>query len=68
MEAAVKGLKIGKSAGIDNIPEELVQTGEVMIEESWPQSATTFGRPGNGRSHELRQLEAVPELQKHQPS
>ena len=33
MEAAVKALKIGKSAGMDNIPAELVQAGgEAMID------------------------------------
>ena len=33
MEAAVKALKMGKSAGVDNIPAELVQAGgEAMID------------------------------------
>ena len=33
MEAAVKALKMGKSAGVDNIPVELVQAGgEAMID------------------------------------
>ena len=33
VEAAVKALKIGKSAGVDNIPSELVQAGgEAMID------------------------------------
>ena len=33
MEAAVKALKMGKSAGLDNIPAELVQAGgEAMID------------------------------------
>ena len=33
MEAAVKGLKMGKSAGMDNKPAELVQAGgEAMID------------------------------------
>ena len=33
VEAAVKALKMGKSAGVDNIPAELVQTGgEAMID------------------------------------
>ena len=32
VEAAVKALKIGKSAGVDNIPAELVQAGEAMID------------------------------------
>ena len=32
MEAAVKALKMGKSVGVDNIPAELVQAGEAMID------------------------------------
>ena len=32
VEAAVKSLKKGKSAGVDNIPSELVQVGEAMID------------------------------------
>ena len=33
MEAAVKALKMGKSAGVDNVPAELVQAGgEAMID------------------------------------
>ena len=33
MEAAVKALKMGKAAGVDNIPAELVQAGgEAMID------------------------------------
>ena len=32
MEAAVKALKIGKSAGVDNIPAELVQAEEATID------------------------------------
>ena len=33
MKAAVKALKMGKSAGVDNIPAELVQAGgEAMID------------------------------------
>ena len=32
VEAAVKALKVGKSAGVDNIPAELVQAGEAMID------------------------------------
>ena len=31
MEAAVKALKMGNSAGMDNIPAELVQTGGEAI-------------------------------------
>ena len=60
METAVKALKMGKSAGVDNIPAELVQAGgEAMIDiltaicnKIWKE----------------RQLAAVPELQNHQPS
>ena len=49
MEAAVKALKMGKSAGMDNIPAELVQAGgeamvdilaaicnKIMKTEEWP--------------------------------
>ena len=32
VEAAVKALKMGKSAGVDNIPAELIQAGEAMID------------------------------------
>ena len=33
MEAAVKALKMGKSAGVDDIPVELIQAGgEAMID------------------------------------
>ena len=31
-EAAVKSLKIGKSAEVDSVPSELVQAGEAMID------------------------------------
>ena len=52
VEAAVKSLKMGKSAGVDNIPAELVQAGEAMIDilsaignkiwktEEWPTTWT----------------------------
>ena len=32
LEAAVKALKMGKSTGVDNMPTELIQAGEAMIE------------------------------------
>ena len=76
VEAAVKALKMGKSAGMDNIPAELVQAREEAMIDIQPQSATRFGRQENGRPHGLnpsyhtpkdRQLAAVPELQNHQP-
>ena len=72
VEAAVKVLKIGKLAGVDNIPAELVQAGgEAMIDIL---SATRFGRQENGHMDSIpsyhtpkeRQLAAVPELQNHQ--
>ena len=34
VEAAVKALKMGKSAGVDNIPAELVQAGEEAMIDS----------------------------------
>ena len=76
MEAAVKALKMGKSAGVDNIPAELVQAGgEAMIDiltaicnkpwktREWP---TTWTQSLVITPKE-RQLAAVPELQNHQP-
>ena len=56
MEAAVKVLKMGKSAGVDNIPAELVQAGgEAMIDiltgewpTAWTQSLViTLPKKGN---------------------
>ena len=74
MEAAVKALKMGKSASVDNIPAELVQAGEAMIDiltaiykiwktgewpTTWTQSlVTTLPKKGNLQ---------LPELQNHQP-
>ena len=49
VEAAVKTLKMGKSAVVDNIPAELVQVGG----EATPQSATRFWRQVSGRPHGL---------------
>ena len=55
MEAAVKALKMGKSAGVDNIPAELVQAGgeattdiptsicnKIWKTEDWPTTWTQF--------------------------
>ena len=53
MEAAVKTLKIGKSAGVDNIPAELVQAGGEAMIDILTQSATRFGRQENSRPHGL---------------
>ena len=77
MEAAVKALKMGKSAGVSNIPAELVQAGgEAMIDiltaignkiwktGEWPTAWTqslVITLPKKGK------LAAVPELQNHQP-
>ena len=76
VEAAVKALKMGKSAGVDNIQAELVQAGgEAMIDiltsicnkicktEEWPTTWT------QSRYHTPKesQLAAVPELQNHPP-
>ena len=54
VEAAVQSLKKGKSAGVDNIPEELVQAGEDDVFTAAAlsrQSATGFGRQENGQPH-----------------
>ena len=52
VEAAVKALKMRKSAGVDNIPAELVQAGEAMI-NILTAVCTRFGRQENGRPHGL---------------
>ena len=44
VEAAVQSLKKGKSAGVDNIPAEMVQAGGVDVI-----TATRFGRQENGQ-------------------
>ena len=56
VEAEVKALTMGKSAGVDNIPAKLVKQEEKPWLTSWPQSATRFGRQENGRPHELSLL------------
>ena len=53
VEAAVKALKMGKSAGMDNIPAELVQAGGEAMIDILPQSATRFGGQENDRPHGL---------------
>ena len=75
VEAAVKALKMGKSVGVDNIPGELVQADEAMINiltsicnkiwktRKWP---TTWTQ-SLFITRKERQLAAVPELQNHQP-
>ena len=50
VEIAVASLKKGKSAGVDNIPAELVQAGgETMIQRS----VTESGEQENGLPHGL---------------
>ena len=51
VEAAVQSLKKGKTAGVDNIPAELVQAGEEGVSPLSRQSATQFGRQENGQPH-----------------
>ena len=53
VEAAVKALKMWKSAGVDNIPAELVQAGGEAMIDILAQSATRYGRQENGRAHGL---------------
>ena len=54
VEAAVKALKMGKSAGVDNIPAELVQEGgEAMIDILTTICNKIFLRQENGRPHGL---------------
>ena len=48
-EAAVKSLMKGKSAGVDNIPAELVQAGGEDVVPLSQQSATRSGRQENGQ-------------------
>ena len=79
MEVAVQLLKKGKSAGVDNIPAELVQAGRENIITTLTKSATKFGKQENGQhcgpsswsSHyqtsQERQPAAVPELLNDQP-
>ena len=75
VEAAIKALRMGLSAGVDKIPAELVQAGaEAMIDiltaicnkiwktGGWP---TTLTIPSHHTPKE-RQLAAVPKLQSHQ--
>ena len=69
VEAAIQSLKKGKSAGVDNIQAELINT-----YSSHDNLAERSGRQGNGQPHPTsreRQPAAVPELpnnQRHQPS
>ena len=51
VEAAIQSLKKGKTAGVDNIPAELVQAGGEDVITSLRQSVTGFGRQENGQPH-----------------
>ena len=69
MEAAVKALKMGKSAGVDNIPAETVQAGgEAMIDRKLQQDledrrmADHMDSIPSYHTPKEMQLAAVPEL------
>ena len=75
--AAVKALKMGKSASVDNIPAEFVQAGgEAMIDiltticnKIWKtgRMANHIDSAPSYHTPKERQLAAVPELQNYQP-
>ena len=76
VEAAVKALKMGKSAGVDKIPAELVQAGGgAMIGILTAIWKDLENRRMNDQMDSIpsyhtpkeRQLVAVPELQNHHP-
>ena len=65
VEAAIKSLKKGKSAGVDNIPGELVQAGgeEVYYNKIW--QTGKWPTPWTQSSHsppQKRQSTAIPKL------
>ena len=51
VEAAVQSLKKGKSAGVDNIPAELVQAGGEDIITALTTICNKIGRQENGKPH-----------------
>ena len=77
VEAAVKALKMGKSAGMDNIPAKLVQAGGEAMIDILPHNLQQDLEDRRMADHmdsipsyhipKERQLAAVPELQNHQP-
>ena len=78
VEAAVKALKIKKSAGVDNIPSELVQAGAERSHGRHPdlnlqhdlqdrRMADYMDSINSYHTPKEKQLGAVPELQDHQP-
>ena len=74
VEAAVKALKMGKSAGVDNIPAELVQAGGESMIDILTEICNKIRRMADQMdsipSYHIpkeRQLAAVPELQNHPP-
>ena len=78
VEAAVKALKKGKSAGVDNIPGELVQAGgEAMVNvltticnKIWQtgRMADTLDAITGDHTPQERQLATMSELPHHQPN
>ena len=77
VEAAVKSLKRGKSAGVDNIPAELVQEGgEAMVDtlliirnKIWQTGGTAYTIDPVSSHHPPQkwQFTAMPALPHHQP-
>ena len=75
VEAAVKSLKSRKSAGVDNIPEELLQQGgEAMVNDLllicnniwWTGEWPTLDPVSSHHRPKERQFTAMPELPHHQ--
>ena len=72
VEAAVKALKMGKSAGVDNISAELIQAGrhpDLKLQQDLEDRRMTDHMDSNPSYHtpKERQLAAVPEVQNLQP-
>ena len=77
VEAAVKAMKMGNSAGVDNIPVELVQAGGEAMTDILTRNLQQDLEDRRMADHmdsipsyhtpKERQLTAVPELQNHQP-
>ena len=68
VEVAVKTLKMGNSAGVDNAQAELIQAGgKAMIDTRYLICSRGMGDPSY-HTPKVRQLAAVPEIQNHQPS
>ena len=73
VEAAVKSLKKGKSAGVDNIPWELVQTGGgamidmllIICSKIWQRVTNTLDSVPDHHSPKERQPTIMPKLPCH---